>query len=52
MEETVFTEEISEECHLLSLQVTDDQEAALEAFFQINNWQLVKGKTLIQYMYR
>ena len=27
----------------LSVQVLPDQEAAIEAFFQINNWTLVKG---------
>lgn len=26
----------------LTLRVTDEQEAALEAFFQINNWVLIK----------
>lgn len=42
-----FSENVSEEpqSHLLTLQVTDDQESAMEAFFEINSWQLIKGKT-------
>lgn len=48
LDETVtFSEDVIEDSqtHLLTLQVPEDQEAAMEAFFQINSWQLVKGKT-------
>lgn len=33
-----------QDLHLLTIQVTEDQETAMEAFFQINSWQFIKGK--------
>jgi hypothetical protein len=34
----------SNEPYLVTVGVTSEQESAMEAFFQINSWQLIKGK--------
>lgn len=37
------TQEGSNQASLVTVAVTGEQELAMEAFFQINNWQLIKG---------